>query len=75
MFRTQNLCRGSKNVFFVSEQQNLFLQHMFPARLNWETFGSATMFPILARLLVMQALSYYCCRSRLLRNGISIYEL
>ena len=42
MFRTQNLCPGSKNVFdsmaktsFVSEQQNLFPQHMFPARLNW----------------------------------------
>ena len=31
---------------FVSEQQNnLFPQHMFPARLNWETFASATMFP------------------------------
>ena len=29
--------------FFVSEQQNLFPQHMFPARLNWET-----MFPSLA---------------------------
>ena len=41
MFRTQNLCPGSKNVFdsrqkhfFVFEQQNLFPQHMFPARLN-----------------------------------------
>ena len=52
MFRTQNLCPGSKSVFdsmaktfFVSEQQNLFPQHMFPARLNWETFASATMFP------------------------------
>ena len=51
MFRTQNLCPGSKNVFdsmaktfFVSEQQNLFPQHMFPVRLNWETFASATMF-------------------------------
>ena len=58
MFRTQNLCLGSKNVFdsmaktfFVSEQQNLFPQHMFPARLNWETFASATMFPSLARPL------------------------
>ena len=58
MFRTQNLCPGSKNVFdsmaktfFVSEQQNLFPQHMFPARLNWETFASATMFPSLARPL------------------------
>ena len=36
---------------FVSEQQNLFPQHMFPARLNWETFASATMFPSLARPL------------------------
>ena len=43
MFRTQNLCPGTKNVFdsmaktiFVSEQQNLFPQHMFPARLNSE---------------------------------------
>ena len=55
MFRTQHLCPGSKNVFdsmaktfFVSEQQNLFPQHMFPARLNWETFA---MFPSLARPL------------------------
>ena len=52
MSRTQNLCPGSKNVFdsmaktfFVSEQQNLFPQHMFPERLNWETFASSTMFP------------------------------
>ena len=52
MFRTQNLCPGSKmfltldkNIFLFSEQQNLFPQHMFPARLNWETFASATMFP------------------------------
>ena len=52
MFRTQNLCPGSKNVFesmaktfIVSEQQNLFPQHMFPARLNWETFASGTIFP------------------------------
>ena len=58
MFRTQNLCPGSKNVFdsmaktfFVSEQQNLFPQHMSPERLNWETFASATMFPSLARPL------------------------
>ena len=60
MFRTQNLCPGSKNVFnlysrqknfLFSEQQNLFPQHMFPARLNWETFASATMFPSLARPL------------------------
>ena len=24
--------------FFASEQQNLFLQHMFHVRINWETF-------------------------------------
>ena len=49
--------REAKNVFdsrqkhfFVSEQQNLFPQHMFPARLNWGTFASATMFPSLANL-------------------------
>ena len=52
MFRTQNLCPGSKmfltpdkNIFLFSKKQNLFLQHMFPALLNWETFASATMFP------------------------------
>ena len=38
--------------FLFSEQQNLFPQDMFPARLNWETFASATMFPSLARPLV-----------------------
>ena len=58
MLRKQNLCPGIKYVFdlkqkhfLVSEQQNLFPQHMFPARLNWETFVSATMFPSLARAL------------------------
>ena len=58
MFRTQNLCPGSKYAFdsrqkhfLFPEQQNLFPQHMFPARLNWETFASATMFPSLARPL------------------------
>ena len=51
MFATQNLCPGSKNVFdssqkqfLFSKQQNLFPQDMFTARLNWETFASATMF-------------------------------
>ena len=41
MFRKQNLCPGTKNVFDLrqkhfpfSEEQNLFLQHMIPARLN-----------------------------------------
>ena len=46
-----NICFGRKicvreaKMSFVSEQQNLFPQHMFPARLNWETFASAAMFP------------------------------
>ena len=40
-----------KNIFLFPEQQNLFPQNIFPARLNWETFGSATMFPSLARPL------------------------
>ena len=59
MFQKQNLCPGRKNVFdsrqkhfLFSEQQNLFPQHMFPARLNWETYASATMFPSLTRPLV-----------------------
>ena len=48
--------------FLVSEQQNLFPQHMFPARLNWETFVScnnvsAAMFPSLARPLGGSVLS------------------
>ena len=58
MFRKQNLCPGSKNVFdlrqkhfLVSEQQSLFPQHIFLVQLNWETFASATMFPSLARPL------------------------
>ena len=60
MFRMHNLCPGSKNVFdsrqkhfLFSEQQNWFPQHMFPTRLNWETFAfaSATMLPSLARPL------------------------
>ena len=38
-----------KKIFFVSEQQNLFPQHLFPTRLNLETLESATMFPSLAR--------------------------
>ena len=29
----------------------MFSQHMFPARLNWETFASTTMFPCLTRPL------------------------
>ena len=71
MFRTQNLCPGSKNVFdsrqkhfLFSEQQNLFPQHMFPARLNWETFASATMFPSLARPLVSAYIIQECTRNK-----------
>ena len=45
----QNVFDSMAKTFFVSEQQNLFPQHMFPARLNWETFASATVFPSLAR--------------------------
>ena len=40
----------TKKHFLVSEQQNLFPQHLFPARLNWETFASATTFPSFLRL-------------------------
>ena len=74
MFRTQNLCPGSKNVFdsmaktfFVSEQQNLFPQHMFPERLKWETFVSATMFPSLARPLGMLGNIGYACVNQIPR--------
>ena len=52
MFRKQNLRQGSTNVFemfqkhfHVSEKQDLLPKHMFPARLNGETFASAAMFP------------------------------
>ena len=34
-----------KTIFLFSEQQTLFPQHMFPARLNWQTLASTTMFP------------------------------
>ena len=44
------LTSGKK--FFVPEHQNLFPQHMFPARVNWEPFASATMFPTVVRLIV-----------------------
>ena len=48
---------------FVSEQQNLFPQHMFPARLNWETFASATMFPSLARPLDKKSMAVVARRT------------
>ena len=54
MFRTQNLCLGSKSVFdsrqkhFLSPRSKICFRNTFPARLNWETFASATMFPSLA---------------------------
>ena len=46
-------------------------------------FGKSLIFqlPVLIKstqavyVLVMVALGYYCCRSRLLRNGVSVYEL
>ena len=70
MFRTQKLCPGNKNVFdlrrkqfFVSDQQNLFPQHMFPAWLNWETFASTTMFPSLTRPYLKRVLPR-CARRR-----------
>ena len=51
MFRKQNLRLWSKYVFdliqkhfLASKTQNLLPQHMFLARLNWETFASAAMF-------------------------------
>ena len=55
MFRTQNLCLGSKSVFdsrqkhFLSPRSKICFRNTFPARLNWETFASATIFPSLAR--------------------------
>ena len=33
-----------KNIFCFPSNKNLFPEHMFTARLNWETFASATMF-------------------------------
>ena len=41
----RKICVREAKSFFVSEQQNLFPQHMFPARLNWEIFASASMLP------------------------------
>ena len=46
-------------------------------------FGKSLIFQLLVLMkstqvvyvLVMVPLRYYCCRSKLLRNGISIYEL
>ena len=38
---------GGKKHVAVSDQQDLFPQQMFPARLNWETFTSATTVPCL----------------------------
>ena len=65
MFRPQNLCAGSKNVFdsrqkhfLFSEQQNLFPQHMFPAPLNWEIFAFAIMFPQTMFLSLARPLQY-----------------
>ena len=55
MFRTQNLRPGGKNVFdsrpkhFLFPSSKICFRDTFSARLNWETFGSARMFPSLAR--------------------------
>ena len=38
--------------YIVSEQQNLFPQHTFPPRLNWETFASATVFLQFSQALI-----------------------
>ena len=51
--------------FLFSEQKNLFPQHTFPARLNWETFASATMFPSLARPLYRSKVSYAMQQNRI----------
>ena len=50
MFRTQNLCPGSKNVFdsianTFDSIANTFDSIANTARLNWETFASEAMFP------------------------------
>ena len=80
-----NICSGSKSVFdfrqkafFVSDQQKLFPQHMFPARLNWETVASATMFTSLARLRGTKILFcgcdlkyFYLLRGTILKHQIS----
>ncbi len=48
MFRKQNLCSGSKNVFDLRQKHFLLLwskicfHNMFPAWLNWVTFASET---------------------------------
>jgi len=34
----ENVFDSRQKHFLFSEKQNLFPQHMFPARLNWETF-------------------------------------
>ena len=44
--RNKNVFVPSENTFcFNFEKQHLFSQHIFPARLKWETFASATVFP------------------------------
>ena len=50
----KNVFDFRRKIFCVSEQQNLFPQHMLPALLNWETFAStinvsAIMFSSLTR--------------------------
>ena len=42
VFGDQKCFRPKAKTFLVSEQQNLFLQHVSPPRLNWETFPGGT---------------------------------
>ena len=55
MVKLVNMCFGSKTVFDLRQTHYPFpsseicFRNMFPARLNWETFACATMFPSLAR--------------------------
>ena len=51
MLRKQNLCPGSKNgfdlkakIFSYFRAAKFVSATLFPARLNWETFASSTMF-------------------------------
>ena len=43
--------------------------------LTWKINGIEIKYTQDLYVLLMVALSYYCCRSSLLRNGIAVYEL
>lgn len=51
MLPRPKFCAGSKTVADKS-RKHLFPQHMFPARLNWESFASAPTFSCLPDLSV-----------------------